>query len=75
MILRGPTVWLDVSLAEARRRRPADPTRRPLWTDGDDPTGFRALYERRRAVYALAPLRVPADGSPEQVADAVERLL
>ena len=51
----GRTAWLDVSLAEARRRV-GDGEGRPLWLD-DDPVAFRALFDRRRACYALADYR------------------
>jgi shikimate kinase len=67
---RGITVWLDLSLDEARRRvgRGAE---RPLWRT-DDPVGQRALFERRRAAYALCQLRVPAaPGGPADVARRV----
>ncbi|HXV76947.1 MAG TPA: shikimate kinase [Candidatus Polarisedimenticolaceae bacterium] len=72
---RGLTVWLDVSLGEARGRRKADATPRPLWSDSDDAVAFRAFFERRRAVYAMAEARVDADRAPDEVVRAVERLL
>lgn len=63
----GVSVWLDVCLGEARGRT-AGGSGRPLWRD-DDPIGFRALFERRRAVYALADLRVlTSQKTPENVA-------
>ncbi|MDX1389364.1 MAG: shikimate kinase, partial [Acidobacteriota bacterium] len=66
----GPSVWLDVSLAVIRDRLGAG-TARPLWTP-DDAVGLRAMFERRRAVYALADHRVDgACGTPREVADAV----
>jgi len=71
---RGRTVWLDVRLEVARDRvgRGGD---RPLWLP-DDPVALRALFEKRRAVYALAELRVEASaGGPGQVAGRVEELL
>lgn len=67
---RGVSVWLDVPLEECRRRvgRGAG---RPVWV-GDDPVALRALYERRRAAYALADRRVPAwPGDPAEVASRV----
>ena len=66
----GRTVWLDVPLSVARRRRGQDPAARPIWSESD-PVRFRAFFERRRAIYALAHLRVDAAGPPERVADAV----
>jgi shikimate kinase len=62
----GWTVWLDVPLAECLRRVGAAGGR-PLWPAGD-PLGLQALYEKRRAVYALADRRVPGEGEPEAVA-------
>jgi shikimate kinase len=69
---RGRTVWLDVPLEECARRV-AGGAGRPLWTAGLDPLLFRAFYERRRAAYALADLRLePGTGG---VAGDVRRLL
>jgi shikimate kinase len=70
----GPTVWLDLPLEIARERRSADPSPRPLWRD-DDPVAFRAFFERRRAVYALAASRVDATGAPQAVARTLAELL
>jgi shikimate kinase len=71
---RGLTVWLDASLA-ACRTRVALGGGRPLWLERADSIDFRVLFERRRAVYALADLRLPADGSGEGVArDLLQRL-
>lgn len=53
---RGRTVWLDVPLAICARRVGSG-LGRPLWKPGD-PVAFRAFFERRRAVYALAELRL-----------------
>jgi shikimate kinase len=57
----GRSVWLDVPLevAAARVGRTAG---RPLW--GQDPLTLRALFERRRASYALADVRVDASSAP-----------
>jgi shikimate kinase len=68
----GVTVWLDAPLETIRERlRPAGPPR-PLW-GGDDPVAQRAFFEKRRAAYALADVRVDAaGGAPEQVALDVE---
>jgi shikimate kinase len=64
---RGLSVWLDVPLATALSRVGQD-AGRPLWAS-EDPLEFRALFERRRAAYALADLRIPAgSGGPEQLA-------
>jgi shikimate kinase len=62
-------VWLDAPL-EVCAARLAGSGGRPLWV-GADPVALRALFERRRAAYALAALRVPAEGDPE----ATTRLL
>ena len=65
----GRSVWLDVSLEEAAARLPAD-SGRPLWSE--DPLTLRALFERRRAAYALADARVDASrGTPEEIARAI----
>ena len=44
---------------------------RPNW-DSDDPSGLRALFECRRAAYALARMRFR--GLDEAPADTVRRL-
>lgn len=70
----GVSVWLDVPLSVAARRV-AGGVARPLWPEGD-PVLRRAMYERRRAAYALADFRV--DASPdgvERVARAIEECL
>jgi shikimate kinase len=65
----GTTVWLDVAL-EAARARAATGTR-PLWRT-EDPIAFRAFFDRRRAAYALADLRVEAGGvAAEEIAARV----
>jgi shikimate kinase len=69
----GVTVWLDARLERVRGRIPGG-TGRPLWA-GKDPVALRELFERRRAVYALARLRVPADGPAEAVAAEADRLI
>ncbi len=66
MIEHGRTVWLDVPLEAARRRveRGGSGRRgRPMW-EGSDAVALRALYEMRRASYALAELRVDASAAP-----------
>ena len=62
----GTSVWLDVPL-EVARSRAGDASSRPLWR-AQDPIAFRAFFERRRAAYALADVRVDAS---EASADAV----
>lgn len=64
----GISVWLDASL-ERIRRRLGDARGRPLWRS-DDPVALRAFFERRRAVYFLADVRVDAD--LEDAADVAE---
>lgn len=67
----GLSCWLDVPLpvVEARLH---DPVLRPLWVSGDA-LARRAFFEKRRAVYALADIRVDVSrGAPEALAEAVE---
>jgi shikimate kinase len=64
---RGRSVWLDVPLELIRERLERGGTPRPVWP-ADDPVGQRALFERRRATYWLAGMRIDARGSPEAVA-------
>ena len=65
---RGWTVWIDVPLTIVRARLAGDGARRPVWL-ADDPVGQRVLFEKRRATYALAAVRVDgSSGSPEEVA-------
>ena len=67
---QGRTVWLDVPLAVARGRVGAG-AERPLWLPRES-LSFRAFFEKRRAVYALADLRVAAEADrPGLVADRV----
>ena len=62
----GRSVWLDVSLGLARARTGGG-AGRPLWSE--DPLRLRAMFEKRRAAYALADARVDAsDGHPEAIA-------
>ncbi len=66
----GVSVWLDVDLATARRRIGHGGTR-PLWTTRD-PIALRMMFEKRRAAYALADVRLEASrGSPAELARAV----
>jgi shikimate kinase len=66
--VRGVTVWLDLPL-EACRTRVGTGAGRPLWDPAGDPVAFRALFEKRRAAYALAAVRIAAEASPAEVAD------
>lgn len=67
----GVSVWLDVPF-EVARARAGDGGARPLWPHGDAIDG-RAFFERRRATYALADLRVDASaGDAAHVALAIE---
>ncbi len=65
----GASIWLDVSFERVVERLPPD-GRRPLSTNR---TAMLALYEARRAAYALAHLRLDADRAP--VGELVERIL
>lgn len=70
----GRTVWLDVPLAVARERI-GEGRDRPRWSP-DSSIDFRVFFERRRAVYSLAELRVPGHpGSPDEIAANVARRL
>lgn len=70
----GRSVWLDVPL-EIAARRVGDGAGRPLWSR-DDPLAMRIFYERRRAAYALADLRVDAGrGGAGEIARRVEEAL
>jgi shikimate kinase len=66
----GPSVWLDVPLDVLKER--LGPGRgRPLWMS-DDWVGLRAMFERRRATYALADHRVDGSrGTPPEIAERV----
>jgi shikimate kinase len=52
----GRTVWLDLCF-ETTMLRLGEGVERPLWQT-DDRIAMRVLFERRRAVYALADLRI-----------------
>jgi shikimate kinase len=63
----GVTVWIDVPLPVIERRLGSEGAERPLWTSADR-LSLRALFERRRAAYALADHRVPGiPGDPGAV--------
>jgi len=63
----GHTVWLDVPF-ETCVQRVGEGQGRPLWDPGER-VGFRAFFERRRALYALAqtPLKVASEAADELV--------
>jgi shikimate kinase len=64
----GVTVWIDVPLAVVEQRLGPSAVERPLWSTSDRPA-LRAVFERRRAAYALADHRVPGiPGGPREVA-------
>ncbi len=65
----GVTVWLDCPLEVAERRAARDPVR-PL---AADTSAFRALFERRLAIYALADIRVSS--AADDPAVAIEAIL
>ena len=66
----GFSCWLDAPL-DVVAARVAQEAPRPLWT-GDDALSRRAFFERRRAAYALADLRIDASaGGAEHLASLV----
>lgn len=72
----GRTVWLDAPLWLLRQRLAQQPegASRPLWS-ADNLVGTRILFERRRAGYALADLRVDASESAPVVAQRIRQAL
>jgi shikimate kinase len=65
----GISVWLDCPLETVKRRIEQHSVVRPL---ARDPEKFAALYEARRAVYALADTRVTIEcDDPETTAAAI----
>jgi shikimate kinase len=68
------TVWLDAPFELCWQRTQAEDNPRPF---ARDEAKARELYERRRAAYALASLRVGVtpDASPEQLAREIARAL
>jgi shikimate kinase len=79
MLDHGRTVWLDLPLEAARRRveggRRSGRRGRPLW-EGNDALALRALYQKRRATYALAELRIDATaGQAGEVATRIREAL
>ena len=71
---RGRTVWLDVPLDRCAARAGGG-AGRPLWPEGD-PLALRARYDRRRAAYALAEIRLEAgsDDPPAVARRLLDRL-
>lgn len=67
----GTSFWLDLPLAACRERLPDGGGGRPLWGAAGDPVGLRAEFDRRRAAYALADVRLTAVGSPDQLVRAL----
>ncbi len=71
----GRTVWLDVPY-EVARVRVGGSGGRPLWRPEEGEEALRAFFEKRRAAYALADLRVDgAAGTPSEVARRVRARL
>jgi len=69
--IHGVSCWLDAPLPVVAARV-HDLATRPLWPSGDALLR-RAFFERRRAAYALADLRVDASrGSIDDVTRAIE---
>ncbi|HVF67761.1 MAG TPA: shikimate kinase [Pyrinomonadaceae bacterium] len=68
------TVWLDAPFDLCWRRAQTEDDSRPF---ARDETKARELYERRRAAYALASLRlrVEPDSTPEQLARDIAHAL
>jgi len=69
----GVSCWLDVPLELASvRLQTGEP--RPLW-EAADPLSRRAMFERRRAAYALADWRIDATrGEPDELAHRIDAL-
>ncbi|HVF41853.1 MAG TPA: shikimate kinase [Pyrinomonadaceae bacterium] len=68
------TVWLDAPFGLCWRRAQTEDDSRPF---ARDESKARELYERRRAAYALAALRVRVepDSTPEQLAREIAHAL
>jgi shikimate kinase len=67
---QGFSCWLDASLPVVASRLSGDASR-PLWPRGDA-LDRRAFFERRRASYALADLRIDAsEASVDELARAI----
>ena len=71
---RGRSIWLDAPFGVIASRL-GDDVLRPLWASADA-IDRRAMFERRRAAYALADATVDAgSGSVEAVARRAEMVL
>lgn len=69
----GRSCWLDVPLSLAAARLQTGEAR-PMWAAADA-LSLRAMFERRRAAYALADSRIDASqGSSEDLARGIESL-
>jgi shikimate kinase len=69
----GWSCWLDVPLSVVASRVPAGEPR-PLWP-ATDALARRAMFERRRAAYALADRRIDASTyGPDELAEGIEAL-
>jgi len=63
----GISLWLDAPFEKIRERLEGG-SGRPLW-ENEKPVAMRLFYERRRAAYALADLRIdPSRDTPEGIA-------
>jgi shikimate kinase len=68
ILQNGIAIWLDCPF-ERVQRRVGDASDRPL---ARDPLRFAALYESRRAIYALADVQLTIDSDdPEPALDAI----
>jgi shikimate kinase len=70
---RAVTVWLDVPIPTLMARAAPGALSRPLLGDRDE-TEVRGLLEARLSRYREADHRVDGRGTPEAVAEEVERL-
>ena len=69
LLANGIAVWLDCPW-ETVERRVSQASHRPLARDAEK---FRRLFDERRAIYALADVRVPVES--DDPAAAVETIL
>jgi shikimate kinase len=68
ILQNGIAIWLDCPF-ERVQRRVGGTSDRPL---ARDPQRFAALYESRRAIYALADVRLAIESDdPEPALDAI----
>lgn len=68
MLANGIVIFMDVPFESLAARIGADSTR-PLWTNA------RKLYEERMAHYRQAHYTVDAFGDPENIAEAIKKLI